>query len=253
MTLFYEDNYLERSEIFRDYFNYFSINFIEEEPLEYNFSYAIFSERQREHIEHPVLKEMKSENENFMREKDIKFELYPLYINWKKIDEKSFEDDNTINYYFVIFKLFGYFGEAIYEILIETGPKNYNYTHKNFLHELNILYKKLYKKEEIEKNNFCKKLMDIYEDVISLVKNKIIIFKEIPLFLLIFKIYQKYFSCLKDNKKVIESLKNQFIILSYLKNDEYEKIYKRHLKQIDFPKNKADFIKQIKKDYKLYD
>ena len=88
---------------------------------------------------------------------------------------------------------------------------------------------------------------------IIFVKNKIIIFKEIPLILLIFKIYQKYFSCLKDNKNVIESLKNQFIILSYLKNDEYEKIYKRHLKQIDFPKNKADFIKQIKKDYKLYD
>ena len=70
---------------------------------------------------------------------------------------------------------------------------------------------------------------------------------------MIFKIYQKFFSCLKDNKNAIESLKNQFIILSYLKNEEYEKIYQKCLKKIDFPKNKADFIKQIKKDYKLYE
>ena len=231
--------------------NIFSSNFIFDEPSLYNFSNIIFFENESEHIEQPVLKEMKSENENFMKEKDIKFELYPLYLNWKKIEEKSF-DNNNINYYFVIFKLFGYFGEAIFEILIEACPKNINYTHKNFLYELNRLYKKKYKKEEIEKNNFYKKLMDIYENVISLVKNKIIIFKEIPLFLLIFKIYQKFFSCLKDNKNVIESLKNQFIILSYLKNEEYEKIYQKCLKKIDFPKNKADFIKQIKKDYKLY-
>jgi len=231
--------------------NIFNNNFIYDEPSSYNFSNIIFFENESEHIEHPVLKEMKSENKNFMEEKDIKFELYPLYVNWKKIEEKSL-DDNNINYNFVIFKLFGYFGEAIFEILIEACPKNIIFTHKNFLHELNRLYKKKYKKEEIEKNNFYKKLIDIYENVISLVKNKIIIFKEIPLFLLIFKIYQKFFSCLKDNKNIIESLKNEFIILSYLKNEEYEKIFQKYLKKIDFPKNKADFIKQIKKDYKLY-
>ena len=199
-------------------------------------------------IEQPILKEMKSENENFMKEKDIKFGLYPLYINWKKIEEKPFE--NEINIYYNVFKLFGYFGEAVFEILIEAYPKNDYYSHNNFLYELNLLCKKEYKKEEIETNNFYKKLMNIYKDVSSLVKNKVIIFKEIPVFLLIFKIYQLFFSCLKDDKNFVESLKNQFLILSYIKNDEYKKIYKYHLKKIDFPKSKADYINQIKKNYK---
>ena len=102
--------------------NIFSSNFIFDEPSIYNFSNIIFFENESEHIEQPVLKEMKSENENFMKEKDIKFELYPLYINWKKIEEKSL-DDNNINYNFVIFKLFGYFGEAIFEILLKLVQK----------------------------------------------------------------------------------------------------------------------------------
>ena len=116
-------------------------------------------------LEQAELKELKSNNENFIKEKDIKFNLYPLFINWKKIESKSIEND-----YFKIFKLFGYFGEAIYEILRESLPKvdnNDYYTYKNFINELNKLYKKEFKKEEIEKNNFYKKLMDIYENVIS--------------------------------------------------------------------------------------
>ena len=58
------------------------------------------------------LKEIKSNNDNFIQEKNIKYTLYPLYINWKKIETKS---DNNV--YYNIFKLFGYFGEAIFNIL----------------------------------------------------------------------------------------------------------------------------------------
>ena len=35
-------------------------------------------------LEQAELKELKSNNENFIKEKDIKFNLYPLFINWKK-------------------------------------------------------------------------------------------------------------------------------------------------------------------------
>ena len=220
--------------------------YYEEEPLFYN-SDIIFEQR----ISRPKIKEMKSDNENFMQEKDIKYKLYPLYINWKKIEKNNFEKE-IINHHYNTYKLFGFFGEAIFEILIESNPKNDYYTYKNFLKELYYLYKKKYTKEELDKNNFYKKLIDIYENVVSLVKNKILVFKEIPIFLIIFKIYQSIFSSLKENKKAIESLKNQFIILSYIKNNEYGKIYKAHLKDIDFPKNKKDYINRIKSDYKLF-
>ena len=210
-------------------------------------------------LEQAELKELKSNNENFIKEKDIKFNLYPLFINWKKIESKSLE-----NNYFKIFKLFGYFGEAIYEILRETLPKvdnNDYYTYKNFLNELSKLYKKELKKEEIETNNFYKKIISVNEDVVSLVKNKIIIFKEIPIFLIIFKIYQAIYISLNDKKKIIESLKYQFIILSYIKNDEYDIIYNKYLKKFKigrylglniFQRNKDEYIKQIKKDYKKF-
>ena len=210
-------------------------------------------------LEQAELKELKSNNENFIKEKDIKFNLYPLFINWKKIESKSLE-----NNYFKIFKLFGYFGEAIYEILRETLPKvdnNDYYTYKNFLNELSKLYKKELKKEEIETNNFYKKIISVNEDVVSLVKNKIIIFKEIPIFLIIFKIYQSIYISLNDKKNSIDSLKYQFIILSYIKNDEYDIIYNKYLKQFKigrylglniFQRNKDEYIKQIKKDYKKF-
>ena len=210
-------------------------------------------------LEQAELKELKSNNENFIKEKDIKFNLYPLFINWKKIESKSLE-----NNYFKIFKLFGYFGEAIYEILRETLPKvdnNDYYTYKNFLNELSKLYKKELKKEEIETNNFYKKIISVNEDVVSLVKNKIIIFKEIPIFLIIFKIYQSIYISLNDKKNSIDSLKYQFIILSYIKNDEYDIIYNKYLKKFKigrylglniFQRNKDEYIKQIKKDYKKF-
>ena len=210
-------------------------------------------------LEQAELKELKSNNENFIKEKDIKFNLYPLFINWKKIESKSLE-----NNYFKIFKLFGYFGEAIYEILRETLPKvdnNDYYTYKNFLNELSKLYKKELKKEEIETNNFYKKIISVNEDVVSLVKNKIIIFKEIPIFLIIFKIYKSIYISLNDKKNSIDSLKYQFIILSYIKNDEYDIIYNKYLKKFKigrylglniFQRNKDEYIKQIKKDYKKF-
>ena len=211
--------------------------------------------RHREILELEEIKELESDNENFIKEKNIKFDLYPLYINWKKIETKKYPNE-----YFNIFKLFGYFGEAIFEILKETIPKSDDYyTNKNFLIELIKLYQKDLTKEEIEQNKFYKKLLDIFDDVISLVKNKIVIFKEIPIFLTVLKLYQLLYSLLKDKKNCIESLKYQFIILNYLKSDEYDLLYDKYLKVCKtgrflgyniFRRSKDEYIKQIKREYK---
>ena len=205
----------------------------------------------------PELKELESNNENFIKENNIKFNLYPLYINWKKIESK-----NPKEQYYNILKLFGYFGVAIFEILNETMPKtdNHFYTYKNFLSELNKIYKKEFTREEIDGNKFYKKLLDIKDDVISLVKNKIIIFKEIPVFLIVFKFYQSFYSSLDDIKNNIESLKYQFVIISYLSRNEYEIIYDKYLKNFKsgrylgyniFQRNKEEYIKQIKRNYNI--
>ena len=214
--------------------------------------------RRREELlkQQEEIKELKSDNNNFINEKNIKYDLYPLYINWKKIENKIIPNE-----YFNIFKLFGYFGEAIYEILRETVPKSDDYyTHKNFLVELIKLYKKDITKDEIESNQFYKKLIEIYEDVISLIKNKIIIFKEIPIFLTIIKIYQLIYTTMKNKTNAIESLKYQFIIINYLKNEEYDLLYNKYLKICRsgrflgyniFRRNKEEYMKQIKREYKI--
>ena len=210
-------------------------------------------------VEQPEINEINSKNEKFIKEKDIKYGLYPLYINWKKIEIKT--SDNN---YFNIFKLFGYFGEAIYEILIETSQKidaNIYYTYKNYINELNKLYKKEYEEEEINRINFLKKIMSIKEDVFSLLKNKIVLFKEIPIFLIILKFYQSIYTSLKDKNNVVESLKYQFTLLNDMKEDEYDIIYNTYLKKFktgrylcvnNFQKNKEEYLKRIKSDYKSF-
>ena len=205
-------------------------------------------------------KEMQSENENFIQEKNIKYSLYPLYINWKKIESKNL--DNVIHYN--IFKLFGYFGAAIFNILAESSIYDLDYfSYENFLFELNSFYVKYFSESQIKNSDFFKKIINIYDDVISLIKNKIIIFKEICVFIIVMKLYQTYFSKIKDSKKLFEVIKYQYIIISYLKEDEYKLIYNKYLKKLNrkssfdilfnshiYPKNKKKFINNLKIIYK---
>ena len=220
----------------------------------------IFQNREEER---PILKEIKSKNGNFMQEKNIKYNLYPLYINWKKIETKS---DNNV--YYNIFKLFGYFGEAIFNILNNIKDADY-YNHKNFLKELNS-YNKNYTKSQIMENEFFKKLISIYDNVISLIKNRIIIFKEISVFLIIMKLYENYYSTINDNDKVLEVLKYEFSIINHIKDDEYKKIYDKYYKKLEvysydydddsssisssinskLPKTKSKYINYIRSIYK---
>ena len=213
--------------------------------------------RRERQLEDKNLKEIESNNNNFMQEKNIKYNLYPLYINWKKIEDK--EENNV---YYNIFKLFGYFGVAIFNILKEatSDDDDYNYfNYKNFLHELNLFNIKYYTKAKIEENIFFKKIINIYDDVISLIKNKIIIFKEITIFLIIMKLYEKYYLKIDDKNKCIEILKYEYIIISNIKDDEYKKIYNKYLKKLNkdsfenrfkFSNDKNNYINHIRTIYK---
>ena len=60
------------------------INFRLFDPFEYEF--IIESESSSEESEYEIvnLAEIVTKNKKLIDEKDIKFELYPLYINWKK-------------------------------------------------------------------------------------------------------------------------------------------------------------------------
>ena len=205
------------------------------------------------------LKEIKSNNNNFMQEKNIKYNLYPLYINWKEIEK---EKENNV--YYDIFKLFGYFGEAIFLLLKETFHMYDNYyNYKNFLKELYSFYTDNYDELTIVNDKFFKKIINIYDDVISLIKNKIIIFKEITVFLIIMRLYELYFIKTNANDKVLEVLKYQYIILSNIKDDEYNKIYKKYFKKLNYqfmtnwiskkmkiPKDKKSYINNLRSIYK---
>ena len=246
-------------DIFSPFFQHFYDYDLIEEPFESpNHSYGEIVFQPRE-TEREILKEIKSKNENFIQEKNIKYNLYPLYINWKKIERKS---DN--NAYFNIFKIFGYFGEAIFNILNINDPDNYN--HKNFINELNS-YNKKYTETQIMKNEFLQKLISLYDNVISLIKNRIIIFKEISVFLIIMRLYENYYSIINDYDKVLELLKYEFSIIYHIKDNEYKRIYDKYYKKFGlysydddyddhysinskFPNNKKNYINYIRSIYK---
>jgi hypothetical protein len=192
----------------------------------------LFRETQVENVDNvdnvENLKEIKSNNDNFMQEKNMKYSLYPLYINWKKIETKDLH-----NIYYNIFKLFGYFGVAIFSILNESNydDEDFGQSAENFLYDLNIFYLRYY--DKIEENKFFKKLINIYDEVISLIKNKIIIFKEITIFLIVMRLYEKYFIKNKNDKKIIEVLKYEYIIISNIKDEEYKQIYNKYYKKLN--------------------
>ena len=239
-------------------FFHFDEGFNDDYDLE---SFPLF-EREVE-IEKESLKEIKSNNDNFIQEKNIKYNLYPLFINWKKI-----ETEKEKNEYFNVFKLFGYFGVAIFDILRQLN-ENKEYNHKNFISELND-YKKYLGKSQLEGNEFYKKLIDIYNNVISLIKNRIIIFKEISIFLTVLRLYENYFYRMNDKTKLIEILKCQFLIIFKLTDKEYKKIYDKYFKKFKthsdesedendiwllernlfFPKCKKNYINHLKIIYK---
>ncbi len=222
----------------------------------------IINIRSREREEN-MLQEIKSNNNNFMQEENIKYNLYPLYINWKKIETKK---ENNV--YYNIFKLFGYFGEAIFLIINKAYIDDESFNHKNFLTNLYLFYLSNYNESMILEEHVIKKIINIYNDVISLIKNKIMIFKEISVFLIVMRIYERYFSKKNDNDKILEVLKYEYIILSNIKDEEYDKIYDQYFKKINnylryrynyynikkimIPESKNKYLNNLRRVYKKY-
>ena len=185
--------------------------------------------RRYENIEDEALiesEDMLNKNPNFAKEKEINFRLYPFYINWKKL-EKNQEG------YFRVFVHFGYFGVAVYSLFKEKYPilnkKNILLIFSNFIPDL-ILKNKSKDKNIIEDIKFFfDKLPDI-DTIYQLIEEKIIMFKEISMYLVVLKIYEIYYS-LNRNKEMMEKvLKCEFLIGNYLTEEEYENIYKEHFK-----------------------
>ena len=243
----------------------FDSPFYNEHPLFYipplfpNYSFE--TDRERDRNESGKIKEIKSNNECFVNENNIKYNLYPLYINWKKIESKSLN-----NSYYNVFKLFGFFGEAIFNIIKEANDEDKDYYHhRNFLSELNFYNTKNYSMEEIKENRLFKRLIRIYEDVISLIKNTLILYKEISVYLIVMRLYENYFLTIDDTTNALEVLKMQFKIISNMKNNEYKKIYKAYYKKVNrddsndiwghdrkskLSKSKESYINYIKIAYK---
>ena len=182
--------------------------------LYYHYSMQIFNELNK--------------NPNFMLEKDMKFNLYPLYINWKKIEENE-------NSYFDMFVHFGYFGASIYSSLREfysnITNKNIIYLFSSFCYDFLVNGNEEQDKKDKEKEmeNMIFKLPE-KNIIFKLIKNKVIMFKEIPLFIIILKMHEIYFLYKEEITKTIELLKYQYLLITYMTDDEYIEIFQNHFK-----------------------
>ena len=218
-------------------------------------------------------KEETSENPNFMQETNMKFRLYPLYINWKKIEHNE-------QGYYRVFLRYGYFGSAIFSSFKDKYPsldaKNMFSVLAEFISE-NFFKKNINNSLQDNKNDNIneeedKKVREFFDklpkinDIINLIENKIIMMKEVSLLILILKIYEIYFIINKYNNDIINVLKYEYLLLSYLSDEEYKDIYNNHFKgkiskifkkisetngkNYILPKTKLKFVNHIKSVYK---
>ena len=227
-----------------------------------NFQYELarYFQRYMEECEAQIVPELNN-NPNFMHEKDMKFNLYPLYINWKKIEANE-------NNYFDMFVHFGYFGASIYStyrnIYQNITNKNIIYLFSSFCFDFLVSQNE---ENEKELSLFFSNLPKI-DIIYKLIKKKIIMFKEIPIFLIILKIYEIYFLYKEHKEKITELLKYQYLLLTYMTDDEYNEIFQAHFKgkvssifsklvklignQLEFPNSKKKYINHIKYIYQSY-
>ena len=215
------------------------------------------------HIEEREDEQIKDDNtnENFMQEKDINFRLYPFYINWKKLEANE-------PCYFRIVVHFGYFGAALYSSLKE---KCQNLDVNNILYVLtsfasDYLLSKDNKSEEIQKiiKEYLEKIPKL-DDICELIQKKIMMMKEVSMILLILKLYEINYLVNKNNEEVEKVIKYEYLLITYLTDNEYKDIYKTHYKgkiskafkkiveangkEYDLPKSKTKFFNHIKLIY----
>ena len=234
---------------------------------EINRGYNYYVQRRFENSEDLALIEAEdtiNKNPNFMKGKDVNFRLYPFYINWKLLEENE-------KGYFRIFVHFGYFGAAIYSLFKEKYPilniKNILFILSNFIPD--FLLKNTKKDPSIKEDiKFFFDKMPNIDSLYQIIKGKIILFKEISLFLIVLKIYEIYFISIKNKTEMEKVLKSEFLLANYLTDEEYENIYKEHFKgrvnrifkklaeikgkEYQLVKTKSELISQIKYIYKKF-
>ena len=234
---------------------------------EINRGYNYYVQRRFENSEDLALIEAEdtiNKNPNFMKGKDVNFRLYPFYINWKLLEENE-------KGYFRIFVHFGYFGAAIYSLFKEKYPilniKNILFILSNFIPD--FLLKNTKKDPSIKEDiKFFFDKMPNIDSLYQIIKGKIILFKEISLFLIVLKIYEIYFIVSKNKTDMEKVLKSEFLLVNYLTDEEYENIYKEHFKgrvnrifkklaeikgkEYQLVKTKSELISQIKYIYKKF-
>jgi hypothetical protein len=200
-------------------------------------------------------------NPNFMKEQDMNFRLYPFYINWKKLEANEAS-------YFRTFIRYGYFGASIYSSFKEKYPSlrsdNILYVLINFIPE--HLLDKDNKDEASQKviKEYFEKIPNL-DDICHLIEKKIIMFKEVPIILLVLKIYEIYYMLQKNNFELEKILKTQYLLGTYLTNEEYNEVYKHYEREInrifrklmkengkeyELPKTKGQYFNHIKYVYK---
>lgn len=221
-----------------------------------------YVERHLEECEDENMEESNN-NPNFMNEKDMNYKLYPFYINWKKIEA------NELGYYRILLH-FGYFGASIYSTFKE---KYTDLTMKNIFHVFSTFISEyLVKKDNVEVGEESKKIAKEYieklpniDEIFLLIKKKILMFKEVPVFIMILKIYEIYYFLNKCDKMLIV-LKSQFLLCNYLTDNEYKDIYNGYFKgkasktlkklaesngkSYELPKTKSKYLNHIKSIYK---
>ena len=200
-----------------------------------------------------------NKNPNFMQDKDMKYNLYPFYINWKKIEERK-------NSYYDIFTHYGYFGAAIFSSF-KTEDCPINLTYKNIIFTFSslcydfLINSKDKEKDTKEAQQFMDKLPKL-ENIYDLIKKKVVMFREIPMYIIIMKMYEIYFIYNIEEQNLIDLLKYQYLLISYIKDSEYKEMFEKNFsekvrkifgkmvdllgKQFELPNSKKKYINHIK-------
>lgn len=190
----------------------------------FQLSLRLYYERHLEECEDQIVPELNN-NPNFMHEKDMKYRLYPFYINWKKVEANKSD-------YFQVFVHLGFFGAAIYSTFKEIYPsmemKNIFHIFSSFCYEF-LMNENNKEEYENEAEVFILHLPNL-EDIFSLIKDKIIMFKEVPMFIMVLKIFEIYFLFKNEIESLLELLKYEYLLVSYLTDEEYKEIFQKYFK-----------------------
>ena len=194
-------------------------------------------------------------NENFKQfsnENDINFRNYPFPINWIDIE-------NDENEFYNILSEYGFFGASIYTSLYKINKVSFH----NLIDLISEMFYNYSKKENFEMlKDFIFSLSQTPEMIYQMIKNKLILVKEIPVYFIILIIYEIFYFKFDDElffhyKKQKFILNSQFILINMINDNEYKTIYNRSFKGKPFrflsklnykiQKERKKYLRHIKK------